>query len=46
MFVNTFSSKDVEIIILIFDGTVENKIWNAVQNKEKFADLFMAIKGV
>ena len=39
-------SKDVEIIILILNGTVENKIWNAVQNKEKFADLFMAIKGV
>lgn len=38
-------SNDVKIIVLIFDGTIENKIWNAVKNKEKFADLFMAIKG-
>ena len=37
---------DVNIIILLFDQTIETKIWDAVKNKEKFADLFMAIKGV
>lgn len=37
---------DVVIDILIHKDTVETKIWNTVQNKEKFADLFMAIKGV
>ena len=39
-------TQDVKIQILLFDKTVENKIWNAVKNKEKLADLFMAIKGV
>lgn len=37
--------KAVEIVVLIFDQTVESNIWNAVQNKEKMADLFMSIKG-
>ena len=37
---------DVRIDILTFKDTVETKIWNTVKNKEKFADLFMAIKGV
>lgn len=37
--------KGVEIVVLIFDQTVESNIWNAVQNKEKMADLFMSIKG-
>lgn len=37
---------DVQIDVLIFKDTVESKIWNAVRNKEKFAELFMSIKGV
>lgn len=37
---------NVEIIVLLFENTIETKIWSAVQNKQKFADLFMAIKGV
>ena len=36
---------DVEIVILIFDDTVESNIWKAVKNKETFAQLFMSIKG-
>ena len=28
------------------ENTIENDIWNAVQNKQKLADLFMAIKGL
>ena len=38
--------KPVQIDILTFGDTVETKIWNAVKNKETFADLFMNIKGV
>ena len=38
--------KPVQIDILTFGDTVETKIWNAVKNKETFADLFMSIKGV
>lgn len=38
-------TQDVRIQILLFDKTIENKIWNAVKNKEKLADLFMSIKG-
>lgn len=38
-------TKPVLIDILIFKDTVETKIWNAVQNKERLAQLFMAIKG-
>ena len=37
---------DVRIDILTFKDTIETKIWNTVKNKEKFADLFMSIKGV
>ena len=36
----------VKIDVLIFENTIENDIWNAVQNKQKLADLFMAIKGL
>lgn len=36
----------VRIDILTFKDTIETKIWQAVRNKEKFADLFMRIKGV
>ena len=39
-------TEDVKVDVLIHKDTVETKIWNTVQNKEKFADLFMAIKGV
>ena len=34
-----------KITILLFDGSVENKIWNAVKNKQELSELFMAIKG-
>ena len=34
----------VTIDVLMFDQTVETKIWNAVQNKERLAELFMSIK--
>jgi SNF2 family DNA or RNA helicase len=37
---------NVNVDVLIHKDTVETKIWNTVQNKEKFADLFMSIKGV
>lgn len=37
--------KDVKITVLIFEDTVETKVWNAVKNKERLADLFMSIKG-
>ena len=37
---------NVLINVLIHKDTVETKIWNTVRNKEKFADLFMSIKGV
>ena len=38
--------ENVKLDILLHKDTIENKIWNAVKNKEKLADLFMAIKGV
>jgi SNF2 family DNA or RNA helicase len=38
-------TKDVKVDVLIHKDTVETKIWNTVRNKEKFADLFMSIKG-
>lgn len=38
-------TQDVKIDVLIFKDTTETKIWKSVQNKEKFADLFMRIKG-
>lgn len=37
--------EDVKLDILLHKDTIETKIWNAVKNKEKLADLFMAIKG-
>ena len=37
--------KEVQIDVLLFKDTVETKIWHTVKNKEKLADLFMAIKG-
>lgn len=39
-------TKPVQIDILTFKDTIETKVWEAVKNKEKFADLFMKIKGV
>lgn len=36
---------DVNITILLFKGSVEEQIWQAVQRKEKAADLFMSVKG-
>lgn len=38
-------TRPVQIDILTFKNTVETKIWHAVQNKEKLAQLFMSIKG-
>ena len=38
-------SEDVQIDILLHQDTIEMKIWNAVKNKERLADLFMSIKG-
>lgn len=37
--------EDVQIDVLIFNDTIESKIWDAVRNKERLADLFMSIKG-
>lgn len=34
----------VQIDVLMFEQTIETKIWNAVQNKERLAELFMSIK--
>lgn len=38
-------TENVQIDVLTFKDTIETKIWNAVKNKEKLADLFMSIKG-
>ncbi len=38
-------TEQVQIDVLIFRNTIEEKIWRTVQNKEKLANLFMAIKG-
>jgi SNF2 family DNA or RNA helicase len=38
-------TKNVQIDVLTFQDTIETKIWKTVQQKEKFADLFMSIKG-
>lgn len=38
-------TEPVQIDVLIFRNTIEEKIWRTVQNKEKLANLFMAIKG-
>lgn len=35
----------VKIQTLIFDGSIENKIWSAVRRKESLSNLFMSIKG-
>ena len=35
-----------EIVILTFENTVDEDIWDTVKNKEALADLFMRIKGV
>lgn len=37
--------KDVKITVLVFEDTIETKVWNAVKNKERLADLFMSLKG-
>ena len=34
-----------EIVVLLFDGTVEVDIWNAVKSKKRLADIFMSVKG-
>lgn len=39
-------TEDVNIDILTFKDTIETKIWDTVQRKEHFADLFMSIKGL
>lgn len=39
-------NKPVQIEVLLFAGSIEDKIWNAVQTKQKLNDLFMSIKGV
>ena len=38
-------TENVRIDVLTFKDTIEQKIWKTVQQKEKFADLFMSIKG-
>ena len=38
-------TQNVEILVLLFEDTVETNIWKAVRNKEKLAELFMSIKG-
>lgn len=38
-------NEKVQIIILLFNDTVETNIWKAVKNKERLAQLFMSIKG-
>lgn len=35
----------VDIWILIYENSVEEKIWETVENKRNLADLFMSIKG-
>lgn len=35
----------VEIYVLLMNGTVENKIWRTVKNKENLSQLFYSIKG-
>lgn len=41
----TGQENNVNIKVLVFDKTIETKIWNTVRNKEKLADLFMSLKG-
>lgn len=35
----------VKVLVLTFDNSIEMKIFDAVQNKKRFADLFMSVKG-
>lgn len=37
--------EQVNITVLINDGSIENKIWNAVDRKQTLSQLFYAIKG-
>ena len=37
---------NVQIIILLFEDTVETNIWRAIKNKERLAQLFMSIKNI
>lgn len=36
---------NVVIDILLFEGSIENKIWASVSTKQSLADLFMSVKG-
>lgn len=38
-------TKQCEIVILTFGGTIDEDIWDTVRNKEILADLFMRAKG-
>ena len=42
----TGQQQDVKITVLINDGSIDNKIWKIVSNKQTMSDLFYAIKGV
>ena len=35
---------EVKIEILLFNNSIENKIWKTVENKKSIADLFMSAK--
>lgn len=37
-------TKPVQVDILIADNTMEENVWKIVNNKQKLADLFFAIK--
>ena len=37
--------EQVKIKVLVNDGSIDNKIWNVVSNKQTMSDLFYAIKG-
>lgn len=38
--------KQCEIVVLTFEGTTDEDIWETVKHKEVLADLFMRVKGV
>lgn len=38
-------SEKVEIIVLLMENTIEEKIWKSVKNKENLSQLFYSIKG-
>lgn len=42
----TGQRQNVKITVLINDGSIDNKIWKIVHNKQTMSDLFYAIKGV